>query len=434
MRRTIRRLALVCLAASLLAGGCTTRADALRQERDRATPAPATPAPVLTAAPSPTPTLTPSPAPTPTPTPCPHPAWTEGVCGSCGAVCPHEEWVDGRCAMCGQACPHPAHDAESRKCVQCGKAVPHDYVKNVCALCGEEPEFLDTNVPRELFEPCTHQGTVEKVEYTTKAYFDEADGKNPDGVKKTLYVYLPYNYDPEGKYDVLLLLHGIACTEKYWLVDKEEYKPFDIDEVRTADLLDNLIDQGYCRPLIVVTPTFYEDSGKMEEYWRRTDQLCFQQEVREDILPMIAEKYATWAEGNTLEDISAQRQHFGVAGLSMGSIYIYTGFLPDSLDLFGWFGCFSGSDGDMSALSRQLNRSPDADYPIYYFYNSIGRLDDYYGLHLGQYTDLVNKTNGLTEGENAAFTIIRDTGHKYAAWSPGLYNFLSVAFSTVPEE
>ncbi len=426
MKRTIRRLAMLCLAASLLAGGCTTRSAAEQYVRE--TPAPTaapTPVPALT----PTPVPTPSPSPTPTPTPCPHLSWTDGVCDGCGAACPHEKWENGVCTVCGLICTHPAHDPETRQCTRCGQPVPHDYVKNVCRLCGEEPEFLEENVPRELFKPCAHKGTVEKVEYTTMAFFDEEEGKNPDGVKKTLYVYLPYNYDPEGKYDVLVLLHGIACTEKYWLVDKQEYKPMGTDEVRTADLLDNLIDRGYCRPLIVVSPTFYEDSGKMEEYWRRTDQPCFQQEVREDVLPLIAEKYATWAESGELEDISAQRQHFGIAGLSMGSIYIYTGFLGDCLDLFGWFGCFSGSDGNMSELARQLNSAPDADYPIYYFYNSIGRYDDYYDLHLGQYRSLLERAKGLTEGENAAFTVIADVGHKYAAWSPGLYNFLQIAFS-----
>ena len=421
MKRLLWRGAVVCLALALLFGGCTTRAAGEVFQRENATPSPA---PSVTPVPASTPMLTPTPS--PTPTPCPHAVWTDGVCAACGAACGHPAWEEGRCAACGMACPHPSHDPETLRCTQCGLIVPHDFAKNVCVLCGEGPAFREKLLPRDLFKPCERQGTVEKVTYSSHVYYDPSDPDSHKSVQKTLYVYLPYGYDPEERYDVLVLLHGIACTEKYWLVDKQEYKPDSIVEVKTADLLDNMIDQGLCRKLIVVTPTFYENSKKMEEYWRQTDQPIFQREVRKEILPLIAEKYATYAESGSPEDISAARRHFGIAGLSMGSIYIYTGFLPDSLDLFGWFGCFSGSDGNMNTLAGKLNES---EYPVYYFYNSVGRLDDYYDLHLGQYRSLLGKADGLAEGENAAFSVIEDVGHKYAAWSAGLYNFLQVAFS-----
>ena len=431
MKRTALWLLLACLAAALIAGGCTTRYAAEQYTLQHATPEPVTPAP--TEIPTPEPTPTPAPTPSPTPTPCPHLTWTDGVCDGCGAVCAHENWTEGRCAVCGMACPHPAHDGKTRLCTRCGQPVPHDFVKNVCTLCGEEPDFLEENLALELFDPCDHAGTVEKVEYTTRAYYAEGYGMDPEGIKKTLYVYLPYNYDPEEKYDVLILLHGIECTEKYWLMEKREYQPMGIEEVLTPNLLDNLIDQGYCRPVIVVTPTFYVDSADFSNYLRRRDQPRFQTEVREDILPMIAEKYATWAEGNTLEDITEARAHFGIAGLSMGSIYIYTSFLTESRDVFGWFGCFSGSDGYMDSLAKELRSGPNSQYPIYYFYNSVGQRDNYYYLHLGQYTDLMDMTDVFTEGENTAFSVIKDVGHQYAAWSTGLRNFLTVAFSTVEQ-
>ncbi|MBR6114582.1 MAG: hypothetical protein IKQ10_05290 [Oscillospiraceae bacterium] len=420
-----------CLLLSLLlllsAAGCTTRQSAS-----------AGPAPTSSPTAEPTIAPTPEPTPTPTPTPCPHLRWDEGVCADCGQVCPHENWEDGRCAVCGIACVHPDHDEETRRCTVCGKAVPHTYIDGVCTVCGHVPVFESVNVPRELFDPCERKGTVETVEYTTQVY-TPSTSRVPIDFQKKFCVYLPWGYDPAQKYDVLILMHGIHSSERYWLGSKQDYNPsalyedeqLDVmyDYVRTTDLLDNMIDRGLCRPLIVVTPTFYKDSSNYEDYNRRLDQARFFTELRETILPMVTEKYATWAAGGSLEEISAAREHFGYAGLSMGSIYGYTTALPDCLNLFSWYGLFSGSDGYIDQIAAALNSKANAGRPIYYCYNAIGSEDMYYNLHVGQYRQLVSWTKGLTEGVNAAMTVIEGSNHEYSAWGTGLYNFLQVAFS-----
>ena len=80
-----------------------------------------------------------------------------------------------------------------------------------------------------------------------------------------------------------------------------------------------------------------------------------------------------------------------------------------------------------------LNAPENADKPIYYFYNSIGSMDSMFYLHHGQYHELVDRTEGLTDGENAAFTEIKGAHHLYTAWATGLYNFLPVVFSLPAE-
>ena len=117
----------------------------------------------------------------------------------------------------------------------------------------------------------------------------------------------------------------------------------------------------------------------------------------------------------------------------MGSIYAYLSMMPDCLDIFGWYGCFSGSDGNMNQLAAVLNDENHADKPIYYFYNSIGSRDSMFYLHHGQYHELVDRADGLTDGVNAAFTEIKGASHLYTAWATGLYNFLPVLFS-LPKE
>ena len=50
-----------------------------------------------------------------------------------------------------------------------------------------------------------------------------------------------------------------------------------------------------------------------------------------------------------------------------------------------------------------------------------------------QYDYLVNHVDCLTDGKNAAMTVINDASHEYRAWGTGLYNFLRVVFAQ-PEE
>ncbi len=369
------------------------------------------PAVTVSDAPAPSPAAE-TPAPTPEPTPCPHPAWEEGVCTACGA-----------------RCGHPTHDAETRICPVCGEAVPHNYIADVCTRCGAAAVFETVCIPRELFFPCEHAGTVEMLTYVTEDYRINTDGDDRLALKKQMAVYLPYGYDPSEQYDVLILLHGLYGSERYWLVDLQDYfYPYQ-DYVSTANLIDNMMDTAACRKMIIAAPTFYRNSANSYDYSRGIDQERFTRELREDILPALVSHYSTWAADSSPAAISAAREHFAYAGLSMGSMYAYTSVIPDCLDLFAWFGCFSGSDGDMPSLAEQLNRPPLSEYPIRYFYNSIGTSDSFYSLHWNQYHDLVWRCDGLSEGENAAFTEFEALGHTYTAWSIGLYNFLPLLFA-----
>jgi enterochelin esterase-like enzyme len=280
-----------------------------------------------------------------------------------------------------------------------------------------------------LFAPAVHQGSVQTLTYETHDYMKERQKDTVVTRNKKLHVYLPYGYDPAKQYDVLILMHGMGGTERYWLVDEQVYYDPPEEKVHTTDLLDNMIALGTAREMIVVTPTFYNNSDKMNDYQRNREQDQFVYELRRDILPLIVKNFSTYAVEPTEEAISAAREHFAYAGLSMGSMYAYTSVIPDCLDLFAWFGCFSGSDGDMPSLAEQLNRPPLSEYPIRYFYNSIGTSDSFYSLHWNQYHDLVWRCDGLSEGENAAFTEYEALGHTYTAWSIGLYNFLPLLFA-----
>ena len=185
--------------------------------------------------------------------------------------------------------------------------------------------------------------------------------------------------------------------------------------------------------MIIVTPTFYNDSDDFSEYDRNREQDQFVYELRRDILPLIVKTFSTYAAEPTEAAISAAREHFAYAGLSMGSIYAYTSVMPKCLDLFAWFGCFSGSDAYLDKLIPALQSEENAQYPILYFYNCIGDHDSMFDTHTQQYDYLVRHVDCLTDGKNAAMTVIKSASHEYRAWGTGLYNFLRVVFAQPAE-
>ena len=338
--------------------------------------------------------------------------------------CPHPGWQNGVCVACGAVCPHAEHDYDSCVCFVCGMTVGHSYLTSRCPMCGRTPAFTDSLVPSAFFRRPDAPGTVQTVEYTTHDYVGERRGAGTLTYRKRMLVYLPRGYDPAQPYNVLVLLHGMGGGETYWLGKPQLYTAYGAEYyVSTAQMLDNMLAAGMCRDMIVVTPTFYRDSGNLSLYDRVPDEEQFVRELREDILPFIVQNYATDAADGSAEAISAARDHFAYAGLSMGSIYAYNSVMPLCLDLFAWFGCFSGSDCYVDLAVDALRSEANQPYPIRYFYNSIGTRDSMAALHRENFIAITDRVAGLTDTENAWFTQVADAGHEYGAWIVGLYNF-----------
>ena len=420
----MKRLFALTLALALLLTGCAL------SPAPEATPEPS---PVPTSAPTPPPTAAPPPEPTAVPTPEPTP-------------CPHEVWENGVCSACGEVCAHPAHDAETRLCPRCGELVPHSYRELVCTRCGEQAQFADELIPRRLFRPCEQQGTVEVLTYSVPYTAGEDDFV----YEKQMTVYLPYGYDPAEQYDVLVLLHGQYGSEYYWLSRGQDYGG---GYVFTVNLLDNMIEEGLCRKMIVAAPTFYripalpdnpspgediviegetetveivgEDEEWTYDFGYDWDLPRFTEELKTGILPALADTYATYAADGSPEALAEARGHFAYAGLSMGSMVAYASVMPHCLEYFASFGCFAGSDGNMPWLAAKLDGQ---DLPIEVFYNSIGTFDRFYERHTEQYRELTELSESLTDGKNAVMTEFKGIGHSYDSWALGLYNFLPLLF------
>ena len=255
-------------------------------------------------------------------------------------------------------------------------------------------------------------GTIEEISYETKDYLN--DGAV---ITKHAYVYLPPNYDPNGKYNIMYLMHGIGGDEKEWGMTGITSK--------VKAILDNLAFYGDIDPFIVVTPNgrsyadFANKNGDMNSFY------VFGQELRNDLIPYMESHYALYSS----EDPTEVRDHRAMAGLSMGGMQTINIGMCECLDLFSWFGTFSAAPTSYpsSKIAEILERD-FPDYPVRYMYNICGLQDDIaYKSAAAAAKNLPNYTSRLVDGENFMWQE-RGGSHDFTIWYLGLYNFAQLAF------
>jgi enterochelin esterase family protein len=133
-------------------------------------------------------------------------------------------------------------------------------------------------------------------------------------------VYLPAEYAiSKTNYPVLYLLHGSGDDETGWLT-----------KGRAKAILDSLITNQLCTPMIVVMPNGYlEQTGK---HYSKETRLWMESTFEENFSQLIA-----WTEAHfrTITD----KQHRAIAGLSMGGFHTMhtAALLNQSFDYVGIF-------------------------------------------------------------------------------------------------
>lgn len=259
---------------------------------------------------------------------------------------------------------------------------------------------------------CPQQGKVEKLTYTTKAY---ATDKRE--VTKTMYAYLPYNYDENEQYNILYLMHGTGDYEDYWLIKNANNKT----------MIDNLIYHGDIEPLIIITPTWYVENDCEEDLNILTG--TFKEELCNEIIPLVETKYSTYAAGDTsAESLTATRDHRAFAGLSRGAITTLRTAFCGCLNYFSYFGAFSGFNLSEDEIKAAIQSEEFKDLPINYFYNSSGTFDITLKLQIKGLKRLLEYEDRLEMNKNFCFDIFPMEYHSAASWHLALYNFLQKIF------
>lgn len=284
-------------------------------------------------------------------------------------------------------------------------------------------------------------GAVETLEYECHSYAIEAtDGVEDVTLKKALNVYLPGDYDPSRTYDVLYLLHGTGGMQDYWL--GEAVTPTgDYHGDATQNLLDGMHDQGLFGDVIVIAPTYYSvpegydvdvtflGSAAGGDPYADEWTLHFWKELRNDIIPLVESTYPTHAGGDVSDEgLVASRDHRGFAGLSRGSKTVFNSGMMHCMDLFAWFGCYSGAWTDLDSF-REAVEGEFGSFDVSLWYNGNGSRDFSLGDHQ-KFVEQVLKEmpDRFVDGKNFAWVSFPGGEHAYNCWALDLYNCLLAFF------
>ena len=232
-------------------------------------------------------------------------------------------------------------------------------------------------------------------------------------------VYLPACYDAASNrsYPVLYLLHGAGGDENAWT-----------ELGRAAQILDNLIAQGKCVPMIVVMPNGNGAQQAMPGEYpnsmykpRFRNERCMEGSIEaafvKDIVSFVDKRYHT----------IRNRDYRAVAGLSMGgfhSLYISANY-PS---YFGYVGLFSAAvnrqgkgenDWIYQNLEQKLKNLVALQPKLYYI--AIGNKDFLY-------QDNVNYRHCLDSLGMKYEYVETDGGHEWRNWRKYLNQFLPKLF------
>lgn len=187
--------------------------------------------------------------------------------------------------------------------------------------------------------PTEHEGTIDRIYYTTDAYDDGVE------YKKYVTVYLPYGYDPDDKdtkYNVLYFQHGNQNSpNQLWDRPSQNFNP--------KQMVDNLFDPDHqaMEPFIIISPTYYFDIGKKTRYIAdgnipagdgRTEGIPgnYYREIVEDLIPQIESQYNVYCEDFSEEGIKASRDHRAFCGYSRGSVCTWN-IMHNDFEYFRYF-------------------------------------------------------------------------------------------------
>jgi predicted peptidase len=162
--------------------------------------------------------------------------------------------------------------------------------------------------------------------YESKTY----DQKSKKLTKRAI-VYLPYGYSEEKKFNIFYLMHGGWGNETTTLGSPDQPNSF-------KNVIDNAIENGEVEPLIIVCPTYNNESPEDSASFGLALELNrnYHNELINDLIPAVENTYSTYAESPSPEDLMESRNHRGFGGFSMGSVATWRTF-QYGLDYFRYF-------------------------------------------------------------------------------------------------
>jgi enterochelin esterase-like enzyme len=247
----------------------------------------------------------------------------------------------------------------------------------------------------ENYKEANQRGTV------THMWYDSA----LLGINRRLTVYTPYGYETSKKvkYPVLYLLHGAGGDEEAWS-----------SMGRAAQILDNLIEKGLAKPMIVVMPN--GNPGQQAACtlnlpvknidWRAPEnQNIYVKSLCTEIVPFIEKNFR----------VIAKPESRAIAGLSMGGGHTISASLlyPEMFDYI----CPLSAAG--SATPEQIATLKKAGVKLYFL--ACGSAD-----FLFQGSEKLHQTLNEQGLEHTYY--VTDGGHTWYNWRNYLNTFAPLLF------
>lgn len=290
-------------------------------------------------------------------------------------------------------------------------------------LSGTVPDELEY-IPDGYENPATQQGTLNKLTYDTWESFSYEQKSNK--ITKEAWVYLPYGYTDEEEYNVFYLSHGGWSNETTLMGTDDNPKSF-------KNVIDNAIQDGNIKPLIIVLPTYNNTSENDSSDYSLAIQLTnqFHNELVNDLIPAVESKYSTYAKDTTPQGLKESRDHRGFGGFSMGSVNKWNTFRY-CLDYFRYFMPMSGSyttDGEyMADLVRQQGYSAQD----FFIFAASGTDDFAYSAFKAQIMAMANNSGGmfkLAKNESEGnMSFLEREGYKHDAKATDEYTYNGLRF------
>ena len=218
-------------------------------------------------------------------------------------------------------------------------------------------------------------------------------------------------------------------------------------------MLDNMIERGKCKPVMVVCVSYFEGPEKGEDVIGYdaaiARQEVFYQELINDVIPAVEGHYSTYAKTTDKDGIIASRDHRAMGGYSAGGGVTWYAF-DHILEYCKWYLDFSGT---YKASENGKNATPEEiaghleDTIGAFLAKGYKKNDFYIYMTVGNETDKnhekivstfeammeANQTSqtysyGKDPAQNNLYFCISDHDHSAAAEVPHLYNALLVAF------
>ncbi len=206
-------------------------------------------------------------------------------------------------------------------------------VLSAAPVAAETAVALPNHAPADFIQvrPDIPKGKLETITYNSKSI----------GVDRKAVVYTPPNYNPNQKYPVLYLMHGIGGNETHWSTLCAANK-----------VLDNLIADKKAVPMIIVMPngraTAEPPSNNIMSDFNY--YAFFEKDLLQDLMPYIESHYS----------VMADRDHRALSGLSMGGGQGLN-FGINNIDKFAWVGGFSSAPNlqQPNALIPKIQQAKD---------------------------------------------------------------------------